>query len=375
MADTKTKKPRKPITVLRKRKVLHIGIDLAHAPWTGTLVRALPANVENHGTHADDTTASVLQLHRPRFPEIRPQAGPGPMNRMARGMRGYDLIITHGDAVFPAVMAHTLYGQALKLAPLVHIHDGVDAVPARWWARFRHKLGMARTPAVIVPTETAARSVTGDWDVPGKRVHILPPLFPDAPKKRPRSDAIPRLMKRGAEKWIGMRAADALALADTVNALFCDLDESWHLVAFGSEEDNRKVAALFDAAGKQHRFHSTTRLAGPADAAGLFDLALLDARGGTIPPDLPALMAAGVAVALTGPGGLGALLPPESADLRFDGKTPAALVTPVAQLAADETALARVGAANAAFAAGKGDVRPYLSVLAATLGLSSLEEH
>lgn len=374
MADTRQKKPKKSIKVLRKRKVLHIGIDLARSPWTGTLVRALPANVENHGTHADDDTASILQLHRPKFPEIRPQAGPGPMNRMARVMRAYELIVTHGDRAFSAVMAHTLFGQALKLAPLVHFHDGVDTVPTRWWDRFRHKLGMARTPVVVVPTQAAARSVTAHWDVPGKRVHILPPLYPQPPKVRTKSDAIPRLMKRGSEKWIAMRAADALAMGDVVVPLICELSDDWHLVAFGSEEDNRKLAAQFDKAGRQNRFHSTTRLPGPASVAGLFDMAVIDARDGLIPPDLPALMASGVPVGMAGPGGLDELLPPESVPLRTDSATPAALVSIMAELAGDADRIRAVGEANAAFALRNGDVRAHLALLAGALGLSSLEE-
>ena len=75
MADKQTKTAaKKPIRVLRRRKVLHLGIDLAHAPWIRTLVRALPANIENHASHADDQTASLLQLHRPNFPDLKPGA-------------------------------------------------------------------------------------------------------------------------------------------------------------------------------------------------------------------------------------------------------------------------------------------------------------
>ncbi|WP_066554094.1 glycosyltransferase [Croceicoccus bisphenolivorans] len=374
MTGKATKKPKKAITVLRRRKVLHVGIDLARAPWSGTLVRALPANVENHGTHADDATASVLQLHRPKFPPITPRTGPGPMNRMARVMRGYELVVTHGDYAFPAVMGHTLFGQALKLPPLVHYHDGVGEVGKGWWSRFRHKLGMARTPVVIVPTQAAARSVTGQWDVPGSRVHILPPLFPPAPKAPPKADAIPRLMKRGSEKWIAVRAGDAVSLSSQLVDLMEALEEDWHLVVFGPEGETAALRDAFDAAGQLHRLHMTARLHGPAPVAGLFDLAIIDARDGLVPPDMPALMAAGVPFVAIGPDGLGELLPAENRKLLVDPADPSAVAERAAGLAGDADMLEQAGQANAALAAKWADPVPHLAILAGALGLASLED-
>lgn len=370
------KKPaarKKPIRVLRRRKVLHMGIDLAAAPWTATLVRALPANVENHGTHADDPTASYLQLHRPQFPELKPGAGPGAMNRMARVMKGYELTISHGDAAFPATMAHTLFGQAVKAPPHVHVHDGVDTVPKGLWPRFRHKLGLARTSLVIVPTAAAAASVRSDWQVPAARLRILPPLFPARPKAV-KPDAIPRLVKRSGERWIAMQAAHALALrAEKINLLQA-ADPAWHLVVFGTDGDVAQVRQAIDAAGMIARFHAVTRLAGPATVAPLFDIAVLDARDGRIPADMPALMAAGVAVLACAPAGLSELMPAENANLRADPAAPGHLVDAAMALCRSDAALQRAGAANAEFAAAHADPLPWLSALAGALGLASLED-
>ncbi|RVQ69546.1 hypothetical protein EKN06_05100 [Croceicoccus ponticola] len=373
LATPKKPTSRKAIKVLRRRKALHVGIDLAQSPWTGTLVRAMPANVENHATHADDATASLLQLHRPQFPTITPRAGPGPMNRMARVMRGYDLVIVHGDQALPATMAHTLFGQAVKAPPLAHFHDGVDEVPKGWWARFRHKLGMARTPLVIVPTVAAAKSVTADWQVPPSHVRILPPIFPPAPKK-PKPDAIPRLMKRAGEKWIAMRATDALALSDEVVSILTSLDDAWHLVVFGTEGQAAELRTVLDRVGHLARLHVTARLHGPAPVAGLFDLAVLDGRNGRVPPDMPALMAAGVPVIAPGPAGLAELLPPQNADLRVDASSLGLIVERVEQLATDEVRRSAAGAVNAEFAAAHADPAPCLAALSGMLGLASLED-
>ncbi|WP_144098147.1 glycosyltransferase [Croceicoccus sediminis] len=362
------KKTVKKIKVHRVRKVLHVGIDLVKAPWTATLVQALPSNVENHGPHTDDPTASLLQLYRPQFPPLRPRSGPGPMNRMARVMRGYELVISHGSRAFPATMGHTLFGEALKLPPLVHYHDGVDEVPKGWWVRFRRRLGFARTPLVIVPTQSAAQSVTAAWNVPGQRVRILPPVFP-----KPKGGAnIPRLMKRGNEKWLGIRAADAIAMLNEIVSAMIEMDNAWHVVVFGPAEETNRVRAAFDAGDMVDRLHVTDRYHGPGAVAALFDLALLDGRDGLIPPDMPALMAAGVPIAALGPRGLGELLPEESrAMLLAPG---ADLAGRLQQIAHDDAALARSGEANAAFAEQHNDPAPHLSALAGLLGLNALQD-
>ncbi|AKM10535.1 glycosyltransferase [Croceicoccus naphthovorans] len=374
MAGNTKAKAKKPIRVHRVRKVLHIGIDLDRAPWSGTLVRALPDNVENHGTHADDGTASFLQLHRPQFPPLTPRAGPGPMNRMARVMKGYELVVTHGDHAFPATMGHTLFGQGLKLPPLVHYHDGYGEVPAGWWARFRHKLGMARTPVVVAPTQAAARSIANDWQVKGANLHILPPLFPPAPKSAPKPDAIPRMMKRKGEKWIGMRAADALTLADDLLPAIARLESDWHLVAVGPAEQTDALMKRVEAEGFEDRLHVTARLHGPGVVAGLFDLAVLDARDGRVPPDLPAVMAAGVPLVAVGSAGLAELMPRENADWRIDPDALGTLGPWVDRVTLKPALLEAAGTANAAFAAARSDPGEHLTLLAGAIGRDSLSD-
>lgn len=374
------KKPiaKKPIRVLRRRKVLHIGIDLAHAPWTGTLIRALPANVENHAERADDATAAQLQLHRPTFPPIDARAGPGALNRMARVMANYDLVITHGDHALRAVMAHTLFGQGVKAPPLVHVTHSIGAAPGGWWSRFRHKLALARTPLVIAPTGASAQALTAAWEVAPSRITILPPLFPPAPRGAPRADAIPRLLKRTGEEWIAVRADDSAAIAPALTALIGRLGEHWHLVVLGPEATGGDLRRRLDAAGELHRAHFVSRLTGPAAVAGLFDLAIVTASDATgrsiVPPDLPALMAAGVPLVAAGPDALGQLMPAESADCRVAPGDAGALEQAAWSLAKDAERLKRVGAANAAFAARHADARPWLAALAGALGLASLEE-
>lgn len=362
---------KKPITVHRVRKVLHIGIDLAAAPWSGALVRAMPRNIENHATHADDATAALLQLHRPEFPTLSPRAGPGPMNRMARVMKNYELVVCHGEAAFPATMAHTLFGEALKLPPLVHYVYGVGEVPRGWWQRFGHKLGTARTSRLVVPSVAAARSVARDWHVTGSRIHILPPVFPDPPGRTLPPDAIPRLVKRDGEKWLAMRASDAAAFHDKVVSALAGFGDDWHLVVFGEGEHTAGLRRAMDEAGLAHLLHETTRFHGPGAVAGLVDLAVLDGRDGLIPPDMPALMAAGVPLVSVAPLGLAELLPEPSVDLRCDTDgLGAALETAMS----DDVARERAGAANAAFAARHGDTAPHLALLAEVMGLSSLEQ-
>lgn len=370
--------PKKPIRVLRRRKVLHVGIDLARAPWTGNLIRAMPANIEHHAERADDATASFLQLHRPKFPPIDARSGPGALHRMARVMANYDLVITHGDHALRAVMAHSLFGQGVKAPPLVHISDRLGGAPGGWWSRLRHKLALARTPLVIAPTAASAHALAAAADLPPARTAILPPLFPPAPRAMPKADAIPRLLKRSGEQWIAVRAGEAAGLEGALAALMARLGEHWHLVLFGAEAEAASLRQRLDTAEVLHRAHFVSRLPGPGPVAGLFDLAIVAAPGaaggGSVPPDLPALMAAGVPIIAVGPDGLGQLLPAENAACRLAPDDAAAVEEAAWALATDAARLAQAGAANAAFAARHGDARPWLAALAGALGLQSLEE-
>ncbi len=334
------------IKVLRKRKLLHFGIDLAATPWIARVFEAMPEGYENSMPGASDRLASVLQLYRPeRFP---PRAGlplPGRLYRLARAMRGYDLVLTHGEEAFDAALAHTLFGQSLGLAPLVHHHHRIADPAAGPLRRWRGRIALARADRVVAPLAAVAGEIGRVWfaELPPAarraRIEVIGPAIAP-PARPPAADAIPRVVKRPGELWIGARAADLAPFAGAVAAALKTLDDGWHLVAFGAAagEPLRKAAV---AEGIGHRLHFSDRWEDPGPAAGLFEIVLLDFAGGPMPPLLLHAQAAGVAVLAAAPAQIDEALGPESASLRVAPGDGAGLLAAMATLAADRSRRAR----------------------------------
>ncbi|QNE06304.1 glycosyltransferase [Croceicoccus marinus] len=365
----------KKITVYRKLRILHLGLDPVAAPWSGDLIRALSGGrfqfVEHHAPSASDDIASRLQLYRPDFPPLDQGAGPGKLNRMARKMRGYEMIMTHGEAGFPAALAHSLFSEALKLPPLIHHHHALQGFAGGAVKRFKRRLGFARTQAVIAPTPAAANEIAKNWDVGGKRLRIALPVFGRAPKS-PRPDAIPGLMKRRDEAWIGVRAADLLPDADPILRRLRDLGDEWRLVAFGSKEETVQIASLCAKMEVADRLLTSQRLAGPEDMAGLFDLLLSPASPpkGAEMPRMPFLAApAGVPMIAAG-SEIAAILPPEQHDYVFGNASGhlGAMAEAMVVLARDEVQRKRLARAMADFAAKHSDAADHRALLGEMTG-------
>lgn len=363
------------ITVYRKLRILHLGLNSESAPWSGDLVRALSGGqfqfVEHHDPFANDAIASRLQLYRPDFPALGGSAGLGKMNRMARKMRGYDLVMTHGEAGFPAAMAHSLFTDALKLPPLIHYHHALTGFSGGAVRNFKRRLGFARTTAVVAPTPDAANEVAVNWDVGGNRLRIALPVFGKAPKTA-RPDAIPGLVKRKDESWIGVRADALLVDPDPLLRRLRDLDDRWRLVAFGSKEEGMRLTSLCAEMEVADRFLASQRLAGPEDMAGLFDMLVMPAglEKGAEMPRAPFLAApAGVPLIAAG-SALAAILPPEQGDYVFGAASGrmAAMAEAMVALARDDVQRQRVARAMAAFAEKQAHAAEHRALIAELLG-------
>lgn len=365
----------KKITVFRKLRILHLGLDPVAAPWSGDLIRVLSGGkyqfIEHHAPGANDDIASRLQLYRPEFPALDKGAGLGRLNRMARAMRGYGLIVTHGEAAFQATMAHSLFAEALKLPPLIHYHHSLQGFSGGAVRRFRHRLGFARTQAVVAPTPAAANEIAANWGVGGRTLRIALPVYGAAPKP-PRADAIPGLVKRRDEAWIGIRAGEILPDPDPILRRLRDLGDEWRLVAFGSKDETVQLASLCTKMEVADRLLTSQRLAGPEDSAGLFDMLLsprAPSKGQDMPRSLFLAAPAGVPVIAAG-SELSAIMPPEQGEFLFaeaNGQA-GAMGEAMVRLAGDEVKRKALSKAMADFAARHHDAADHRALIAELTG-------
>lgn len=241
----------------------------------------------------------VLQLNMPRLagrPSLRGA------RELAAGMRGYDLVLTHGTAALNAVFARTLFGPMLSLPPLVHHEDGLEPDESErgsgWRNAFR-MLALARAQALVVTTPALEALALAAWKQPREKVHrIASGIDTRAFDRKPARTALPRLIKRPGELWLGTLAtlhpgADLPALVRA----FAIMPEPWQLVIVGEGPGRDAIAAEAARLDLSHRVHLIGAVPDPAVALGLFDLFALTSAQAQPPTALVEAMSAGLAVA------------------------------------------------------------------------------
>ena len=311
------------------------------------------------------------------FPPLAGRPTPGRLQTLARAMRGFDLVLTYNWGAMDAVMAHTLFGQFLGLPPLVHHEDGFNQdeaerlKPARNWYR---RIALGRASALVVPSERLEAIALAAWAQPrGRVVRIANGIGTAAYGRKARADALPRVIKRKGELWLGTLAGlrPVKNLPRLVRA-FAGLPDEWQLVILGEGPERdaiRNEALRLDVA---HRVHLPGFVADPSQVAGLFDLFALSSDSEQFPISVVEAMASGLAVAAPAVGDVAAMVAPANRDFIVTPGDEQALADALSRLAGDERLRSAIGTANRARARAEYDeaamVAAYRGVYARALG-------
>ena len=287
------------------------------------------------------------------FPPLAGRFGPRRLQALARSMVGHDLVLTYNWGAMDAVMAHTLFAEALKLPPLVHHEDGFNEDEARRLKPLRNwyrRIGLGRAAGLIVPSERLERIALDLWRQPRWRVRRIAngiPTVAYAGKAKP--VARPRVIKRKGELWLGTLAGlRAVKNLPRMARAFAGLPEEWQLVILGEgpERDAIREEAIRLEVG--HRVHLPGFVAEPARVLGLFDLFALSSDSEQFPISVVEAMAAGLAVASPAVGDVAGMVAAENAPFIVAPGSDEVLAGALQALAADPALRARVGAANRA---------------------------
>ena len=285
------------------------------------------------------------------FPPLAGRPLPGRLQRLAHAMAGFDLVLTYNWGAMDAVMAHTLFGRKLGLPPLVHHEDGFNEdeasglKPSRNWYR---RIALGRASALVVPSQRLEEIALKVWQQPRWRVQrIGNGIDTAAYRGKPRRDALPRLIKRPGELWLGSLAGlRAVKDLPAMVRAFSGLPEEWQLVILGDGPEREAIAAEAMRLDLGHRVHLPGFVADPARACGLFDLFALSSRSEQFPISVVEAMATGLAVAAPAVGDVAGMV--AEANRRF--VTPpgdeAALGAAMLELAQDANLRQVIGMAN-----------------------------
>jgi glycosyltransferase involved in cell wall biosynthesis len=368
---------------LARLRILHLHPSFdrnAQALRSVQLINAFGRGCEHAIVSAEPgEMAAASQIHHgivvdlsPGFPVLRGRPTPGRLQRLARAMSGHDLVLSYGFSAMDAVMANTVFGGHLPLPPLVHHEDEAgDARFARNWYR---RIALGRAAALVVPSRELETMAVDLWHQPRSRVkRIAPGIRTAALAARPRRDALPRVIKRDGELWLGALAGSTSArdLSRLVRVLAA-LPAMWQLVILNSAGHGDAIRDEAIRLDFGHRVHLPGPVAEPGQVMGLFDLFVLPSVSDQA---LVEAMASGLAVVADDVGDVAATLAPQNHPFLVAPADDAALAAALEKLAQNPALRASVGAANRKLARANHDeagmVAACRSVYGAALGRTS----
>ena len=342
-----------------------------------TVVSAIPDALD--AAHA---VSPNIRASYPRdFPALAGRPTPGRLRRLAQAMRGFDLVLTYNWGAMDAVMARTVFARQYGLPPLIHHEDGFNQdeaaglKPLRNWYR---RIALHNAAALVVPSARLEAIALTAWYQPRAKVRRIANGIPTAKYgRKPRPDAIPRVIKQAGERWLGTLAGlrRVKNLPRLVRA-FAGLPEEWQLVILGEGPEREAIRAEAVRLNVGYRVHLPGFVAEPAKVVGLFDLFALSSDSEQFPISVVEAMAAGLTVAAPDVGDVRAMLAPENRRFIAAPGDEGGLAATLAELAADPALRKTVGEANRRRARAEYDeaamVAAYRRVYASAMGLPAL---
>lgn len=312
-----------------------------------TIVSAVPGELG-----AASAIEKAISVNFPDdFPSLSGKPLPGRMQKLARAMLGFDLVLTYNWGAMDAVMAHTLFGEALRLPPLVHHEDGFnedEAVRLKTSRSWYRRLALARAQGLIVPSQQLEKIARQVWQQPRRMVHRIANGIPvTAYGGKARNDALRRLVKRDTESWVGTLAGlRAIKNLPRLVRAFAGLPEHWQLVILGEGPEREAIRAEAERLGVQHRVHLPGFAKDPARVMPLFDIFALSSDSEQFPISVVEAMATRLPVVSPMVGDVAAMVAPENRPYLAAAGDEAALAAALEALAGNPSARAAVGAAN-----------------------------
>ncbi|WP_114951780.1 glycosyltransferase family 4 protein [Sphingosinicella terrae] len=281
-------------------------------------------------------------------PPLSGRTTPARLWRLARYLRGFDLVLTYNWGGFDAVMARRLFGGP----PIVHHEDGFNEdETARLKTRrnLYRQIGLTAAHRLIVPSRRLEAIARHAWRQPSRRVVRIANgvAVPDYAVP-PESEAIPGFERRPGEVVIGTVAGLRAVknLPRLVRAFAAMRHRESRLVIVGEGPESERLVQAARAAGIDGRLLLPGFLAEPCRWIGHFDIFALSSDSEQFPISLVEAMAAGLPAVATGVGDVPDMVSDDNRPLIVDPSDEAAFAAALDSLA-DQPRLRRaIGAAN-----------------------------
>lgn len=287
--------------------------------------------------------------------------------RLARYMRGFDLVLTYNWGAFDAVMARRIFGGP----PLIHHEDGFnedEAVRLNPKRNRYRRLGLKAAYRLVVPSERLEKIARLYW---GKEALRIPNGVPVAAFARPpEPGAIPGFEREGDEVVVGTVAGLRAVknLPRLVRAFSGMTHRPARLVIVGEGPESERIAAEARSTGVAARVLMPGFLAEPARWIGHFDIFALSSDSEQFPISLVEAMAAGLPVVATAVGDVPGIVAEDNKPLIVAPEDEAGFAAALDSLA-DQPGLRRaIGEANRELAQKCYDEREMIAAYARLYG-------
>lgn len=330
-----------------------------------TVVSAIPGAI--------GARAAIGKRIKAEFPTDHPPLGGRPSvaryQALARYMRRFDLVLTHGWEAIDAVMARRLFPSGLPM--LIHHEDGFSGEEARRLKFERtvyRRIALTAAHALVLPSESLARVARGPWKQPDYRLKVIQPgIAVQSFGRRPDPRALPGVVKTKGEILIGAVASltpdrNLIALVRAVSALkiparLVIVGDGPERHAITKESEKQGVSlVLVDGRNAPERF------------LGLFDIFAIASDREQFPLSLVQALAAGLPVVATDTGDIASMVSAENRPYVVPRGDEAALASPMAALAEDDDLRRQLGAKNRAKAVTDYDEKTMIARYAALYG-------
>ncbi|MBN8500227.1 MAG: glycosyltransferase family 4 protein [Sphingomonadales bacterium] len=287
------------------------------------------------------------------FPALTGRPSVARLRAIAAAMAGFDLVLTYNWGAIDAVMARRIFAGKMALPPLVHHEDGFnqdEAAGLKWQRNLFRRLALPGAAALVVPSRVLERIALETWHQPANRVRRIANGIPLAEFAHPpRADALPGLIKRPGDLWLGtMAGLRAVKNLPRLVRAFAAMPRPWQLVIVGDGPERDAILAEAARLGLSDRVHLPGHAIAPAAVMGLFDLFALSSDSEQFPISVVEAMACGLAVVSPGVGDVAAMVAPDNADWITASGDHQALGSALAEAAADPVRRERIGTANLA---------------------------
>ncbi|HEX8643106.1 MAG TPA: glycosyltransferase family 4 protein [Allosphingosinicella sp.] len=278
------------------------------------------------------------------------------LHRLARYMRGFDLVLSYNWGAFDAVMARRLFGGP----PLVHHEDGFNEDEAERLNAKRNlyrRVGLGAVHRLVVPSERLEKIALRDWKQKPERVERIPNGIQAARYRGAEKPELPGLLRVEGEILIGTAAGLRAVknLPRLVRAFAAMGEKNARLVIVGEGPESERIAAEARRLGVGDRLVMPGFLADPARWIGAFDIFALSSDSEQFPISLIEAMAAGLPVVATDVGDVAAMLPADNRPLVVSREDEAAFAAALDSLAARPDLRRAIGRANREKAAAQYD--------------------